>query len=85
VGSLQEKKIENPMKRIACHLAHQMDDERRMYFISMPEWKMDEIKECGKQLRDDIGHKGYDIQTILHYVEEYKKLSMKDYMEWRFI
>ena len=82
---MQEEKIENPIKRIACHLAHQMDDERRMYFISMPPWKMDEIKACGKELRDEIWRKGYDIQTVLHYAEEYKKLSMKDYMEWRYI
>jgi len=85
VGNLQEEKIENPLKRLAIHLAHQMDDEKRLNIEFMPEWKMDEIKECGKQVRDEIWRNGYDVITILHYAEEYKKLSMKDYMEWRYI
>jgi len=85
VGSLQEEKIENPMKRIAMNLAHQMNDEKKIHYISMPQWKMDEIKAYGKEIRDEIWTNGYDIFTILHYVDEYKKLSMKDYLEWRYI
>ena len=81
---MQGEKIENPLKRLACHLAHQMDDERKMNYISMPEWKMDEIKAWGKELRDEIWQNGYDIMTILHYAEECKKLSTKEYLEWRF-
>ena len=82
---MQEEKIENPMKRIAMNLAHQMNDEKKIHYISMPQWKMDEIKAYGKEIRDEIWTNGYDIFTILHYVDEYKKLSMKDYLEWRYI
>lgn len=85
MGSLQEEKVENPMKRLAINLAHAMSDERRMNWESMPEWKMNEIKAYGKEIRDEIWRNGYDITTILHYAEEYKKLSMKDYLEWRYI
>ena len=73
------------MKRIAMNLAHQMNDEKKIHYISMPQWKMDEIKAYGKEIRDEIWANGYDIFTILHYVDEYKKLSMKDYLEWRYI
>ena len=83
--NLQGEKIENPLKRIACHLAHQMADERKMNTISMPQWKMDEIKAWGKELRDEIWQNGYDVATILQYAEECKKLTTKEYLEWRFI
>lgn len=82
---MQERKKENPLKRIAINLHHQMEDEKKMHYISMPQWKMDEIKSYGKEIRDEIWAKGFDIFTILEYVDEYKKLSMKEYVEWKYI
>jgi hypothetical protein len=84
MGETREK---NPLKLFAFYLAHQMDDEKRMRHEFMPEWQMDEIKEAGKQLRDDIFKEGYagQIHTILHYAEEYKTLSWDKYQEWMYV
>lgn len=79
-----EERKENPIKRIAINLAHQMDDEKKLNHEFMSGWREDEIKLYGKQIRDEIWARGYDIMTVLHYAEEYKKLSMKEYMEWRY-
>jgi hypothetical protein len=82
-----KEREKNPLKEYAIHLAHQMDDEKRMRHEFMPEWKMDEIKICGRELRDEIFKKGYagQIETILHYAEEYKTLSWDKYTEWKYI
>jgi hypothetical protein len=81
---LEETRKENPLKRYAMHLAHQMDDEKRIREDFLPPWKEEEIRECGRYLRDEIFKKGYasQITTILHYAEEYKTLSFTDYKDW---
>ncbi len=80
---MSEERKENPMKRIAINLAHQMDTERNIHKYN--DWDKEGIRQYGKEIRDEIWKKGYDVTTILHYAEEYKTLSMKDYMEWRYI
>ena len=75
----------NPIKQIAMHLAHQMDDEKRMWDENLPPWKEEEIRTYGKYLRDEIFHKGYDVQTVLYYAEQYKTLSWSEYKEWLYV
>ena len=84
---MEETRKENPLKRFAIQLAHQMDDEKKIREEFLPPWKEEEIRECGRYLRDEIFKKGYasQIGTIIHYAEEYKTLSIADYREWRFI
>lgn len=79
MGLLQE---ENPMKFYAMMLAHQMDDEKKIHEEYVTPFKIEEIRACGKQLRDEIWRKGLEVTTLLHYAEEYKKLTMAEYAEW---
>lgn len=72
----------NPIKQMAIDLAHQMDDERKCREEFVPQYKQEEIRECGKYLRDQIWKKGYDINQLLFLAEQYKTLKMSEYMEW---
>lgn len=78
-----EERIKNPQKQIAMQLAHIMDDQKRMY--KMNDWDKEGVREAHKQITNEILKKGYNISTILYYAEEYKTLSMKDYLEWVYI
>lgn len=75
-------KEENPMKFYAMMLAHQMDDEKRIREDFLPPWKEEEIRECGKQLRDEIWRKGLEIGSLMYYAQEYKTLSFAEYAQW---
>ena len=66
-------------------LAHQMDDENEMREGFFPPWKEEEIRESGKQLRNEIFQKRYDINELLLLAEEYKTLSWDKYREWIYI
>ena len=77
--TLKEK---NPIKFYACMLAHQMDDEKRIDWEALPPWKVEEIRECGTQLRDEIWRKGLEINSLMFLAEEYKTLKMSEYAEW---
>jgi hypothetical protein len=77
-----EERKKNPIKELACHLAHQMDDEKRIHDEFLPPWKEEEIRQNGKFLRDEIWRKGYNIMKVLHYAEQYKTLSWAEYREW---
>ena len=79
---MEKERVKNPVKQMAIHLAHQMDDERSMFDENLPPWKEEEIRECGRQLRTEIFQKGYDINELLFLAEEYKTLSWDDYYDW---
>lgn len=76
----KENRVENPIKRAAITLAHLMADEER----EMNDWDREDNRKALVQLNNEIVQKGYDIGTVFHYAEEYKSLSMAEYMEWRF-
>lgn len=80
-----EERKKNPIKQFAMHMAHQMDYERRMHEEFFPPYKIEEIRESGKYLRDEMWKKGYDVHTVLALAEEYKTLSIADYREWVYI
>lgn len=82
---MTDERKKNPVKELAMHLAHQMDDEKRIREEFLPPWKEEEIRENGKYLRDVMWKKGYDVHSILAYAEEYKTLSFSDYREWVYI
>lgn len=84
VGTMEERK-KNPMKQLAMYLAHQMDDEKRIYDENLHPRKEEEIREAGKELRDEIYKSGYNIGTLLHYADEYKNLNWADYHDWAYI
>lgn len=79
---MSETKYKNPIKQLAVLLAHQMDEEKDMYEDYKPDWKIEEIRETGRHLRNEIFKKGYSIDLILAYMEEYKTLSIVEYREW---
>lgn len=72
----------NPIKQLAVHLAHQMDEEKDIFEEFKTDWQIEEIRENGKRLRNEIFQKGYSIDLILAYIEEYKTLSFIEYREW---
>jgi hypothetical protein len=78
------EKTENPIKRIAVALAHQMDDEKRLREEFLPPWKEEEIRICGRELRDEIWKKGFNIETVLYLSEQYKTLGFAEYKEWMY-
>ena len=73
---------ENPKKRLAIELAHQMDYERKMRIEPLREWEKEEVREVGNKLRMDIVKSGYSVEDILFLAEQYKTLSLADYMRW---
>lgn len=80
------KKVKNPVKEMACHLAHQMDREKEINEIPgfcprQAEW----IILDGKVLTKEISKKGYNIFDLLAYADEYKTLGFKEYFEWIYI
>lgn len=77
-----KEKMKNPIKQLAVHLAHQMDDEKDIFEEFKTDWQIEEIRESGRQLRSEIFKKGYSIDLILAYIEEYKTLSLFEYREW---
>lgn len=78
----EQKRQKNPMKELAVHLAHSMDDQRRMREEFLQPWKEEEIRQYGKQVSDEIVRKGYDVSTMLYYAEKYKTLTFLEYREW---
>ena len=85
VQIMEQERQKNPIKRLAMHLAHQMDDEKRIYDEDLHPWKEQEIRQAGKELRDEIYKSGYDINMLLHYAEQYKTLSWAEYHEWQYV
>ena len=81
VGNVEERP-KNPVKQLAVHFAHQMDSENRMYEENLAPWQVEEIKASGSELRNELWKKGYDVDLVLHYAEEYKTLSMLEYRNW---
>jgi hypothetical protein len=79
---MDDIKKANPIKMMAIHLAHQMDRENEMYETPKLDWEIEEIKENGRELRNDIVRKGYDIGTLLYFVGQYKTINFKEYQEW---
>ena len=73
----------NPMKQLAMQLAHSMDDQERSH--EMTDWDRKGVRECHNQICNEILKQGFNIDTIMRYAKEYKTLSMKDYIEWRYI
>jgi hypothetical protein len=81
------EKVKNPVKEMACHLAHQMDREREIdESAHMSEREAEWRRLDGKFLREEIYKKGYNVGALLAYADEYKALkSMKEYYEWIYI
>jgi hypothetical protein len=75
---MNQKKEKNPVKQLAVRLSHQMDGERETLSPSQRE----ELKEYGNQLREEIFKRKYSINQIMHYADEYKSLSVEDYLKW---
>jgi hypothetical protein len=80
-----EERQKNPMKQLAMHLAHSMEDQKRIGVEFLPEWKREEIREYHKYISDEIFKNGYNIHTMLDLAEEYKTLSWKEYKDWMYI
>jgi hypothetical protein len=78
-----EERKKNPKKQLAMHLAHIMDEQKRIH--EMTEWDREGVREAHREITNEILKNGYDISTILYYAEEYKTLSIKDYYEWVYI
>jgi hypothetical protein len=75
---------ENPMKKAAISLVHMMDYQKKSH--EMNDFEREIFREeYNEFVMKEIVKKGYDIQMLLMLGEEYKTLSMKDYMEWRYI
>lgn len=45
-------------------------------------YELDEIKKALENIRDTLFQKGYDIDKFLHYQEMYKKMSVKEYVDF---
>ena len=45
-------------------------------------YELSEIKKGLKNIRNTLFQKGYDIDKFLHYQELYRKMSIKEYMEF---
>ena len=78
-----EERKKNPIKQIAMHMAHLMDDQKRIH--EMTEWDREGVREALNELNNEILKKGYSISSIMFYAEEYKTLSVKDYYEWVYV
>lgn len=76
------KAVHNPMKYMAMHLAHAKSDQERLNEISLPEGQQSKIRAHLTDVIDEICKRNYDIQTILQLAEEYKKLSLEEWLEW---
>lgn len=80
-----EEREKNPMKELAIHLAHSMDDQKRLWDEPLREHEIEEIRACHSQITNEIWKKGYDIGTMLHLAEEYKTLTWELYRDWVYI
>ena len=45
-------------------------------------YELEEIKKGLENIRDTLFQKGYDIDKFLHYQEMYKKMSIKEYIDF---
>lgn len=45
-------------------------------------YELSEIKKGLENIRNTLFQKGYDIDKFLHYQELYRKMSIKEYMEF---
>lgn len=45
-------------------------------------YDLDEIKQGLENIRDTLFQKGYDIDKFLHYQEMYRKMSIKEYIDF---
>jgi hypothetical protein len=70
------------MKQLAMHLAHSMEDQKRVWEENLPEWKREEIREYHKYISNEIMQKGYNIEMLLYLAEQYKTLKWDEYIEW---
>ena len=73
---------ENPVKKMAILLAFQMDDEKRIREGYLNAREVEEVKATGNQIRNEIVKKGFNVPSILKYVEEYKNLTFDEYKDW---
>lgn len=79
---MKETRQKNPMKELAIHLAHAMDDQQRIYDEDLREHEIIEIRQYLSQINSEIIKKGFDVQTMLYLADQYKTLSWADYREW---
>lgn len=78
---MQERK-KNPMKELAIHLAHAMDDQQRIYNEDLREHEIKEIRQYLSEINNKIIRNGYDVETMLHLADQYKTLKWAEYREW---
>lgn len=45
-------------------------------------YDLDEIKQGLENIRDTLFQKGYDIDKFIHYQEMYRKMSIKEYIDF---
>jgi hypothetical protein len=81
---MSEERKENPMKRTAINLVNMMDYQKNSYEMNDFERQLFK-EEYNEFIMNEVIKKGYDVQTLLMLGEEYKTLSIKDYMEWKYI
>ena len=45
-------------------------------------YELDEIKKGLENIRNTLFQKGYDIDKFIHYQEMYRKMSIKEYIDF---
>lgn len=45
-------------------------------------YELEEIKEGLENIRDTLFQKGYDIDKFIHYQDMYRKMSIKEYIDF---
>ena len=45
-------------------------------------YELEEIKKSLENIRNTLFQKGYDVDKFIHYQEMYKKMSVKEYVEF---
>lgn len=48
---------------------------------SLYEWEREEVKEEVEVIRKKVLDKGYDINIFLQYMEEYRNMTIEDYIK----
>lgn len=82
---MEKTREKNPIKEVAMQLAHQMEREAEIKEGFLSPRLEEEIIEYGNRLRNDIIKKGFNIDMLLHYAEEYKSLTWDNYFEWLYV
>lgn len=80
-----EERKKNPMKELAILLAHAMDDQKRVLDENLREHQVEEIRQFLTQVYNEIHKKGYDVQTMIDYSNQYKALTWAEWKEWVYI